>query len=211
MNYLIFGSHGTIGESLCVKFAERGSVVRGPRVLEDLKKLKGSFDSVIWAQGINFNDSVLNFESSKFHESINTNVLFIAETIQVLMKSGQLKKGCQLIIFSSVWSSISRTNKMSYSVSKAASSGLVRSLALDLAEQGVFVNSIAPGVIDSPMTRSNLNALEIERVISDTPIKRLVTLDELSSITLTLANGEMSGMTGQEFVIDGGWSISKNV
>jgi enoyl-[acyl-carrier-protein] reductase (NADH) len=61
------------------------------------------------------------------------------------------------------------------------------------------------------MTRENLGTSQIERVIDETPLKRLVKLNEVVSLVSTLALGNLSGVTGQDFVIDGGWSISKLV
>ncbi|MEI6763737.1 MAG: SDR family oxidoreductase, partial [Actinomycetes bacterium] len=115
------------------------------------------------------------------------------------------------VIISSIWSQNSRPGKLSYSVSKAASLAAVRSMAVDLGTAGIHVNAIAPGPIDSPMTRSNLSGDQIAKISSETPIKRLVTLKEVASTVVKFANGEMQGITGQEIVIDGGWGVSKLV
>jgi enoyl-[acyl-carrier-protein] reductase (NADH) len=61
------------------------------------------------------------------------------------------------------------------------------------------------------MTIKNLKPEELKRVISETPINRLVTLDEVVSTVCGIATGKFSGVTGQEIVIDGGWSVSKLV
>jgi NAD(P)-dependent dehydrogenase (short-subunit alcohol dehydrogenase family) len=61
------------------------------------------------------------------------------------------------------------------------------------------------------MTARNLNPEELERVISETPIRRLVTLEEVSSVVCGLATGRFRGLTGQDLIIDGGWSDSKLV
>jgi hypothetical protein len=101
--------------------------------------------------------------------------------------------------------------KLSYAVSKAALGGLVRSLATDLGPRGIQINAVSPGPIDTPMTLKNLNPKELERVISESPIKRLVTLAEVTSVICDLARGKFSGVTGQEIMVDGGWSVSKLV
>jgi NAD(P)-dependent dehydrogenase (short-subunit alcohol dehydrogenase family) len=114
-------------------------------------------------------------------------------------------------VLSSIWSQASRPNKLSYGVSKAAVGGLIRSLAVDLGPMGIHINSVSPGPINSPMTSSLLNLEELERVVSESPLKRLVTLDEVASTVCELVTGKLSGVTGQEIVIDGGWSVSKLV
>jgi NAD(P)-dependent dehydrogenase (short-subunit alcohol dehydrogenase family) len=128
-----------------------------------------------------------------------------------LKQNEKIKDSCQFVVISSIWSQISRPNKLTYSISKAAVSAAVRSIAVDLGPGGVQVNAVAPGPIESPMTRHNLSSEQIAGLVDQTPIKRLVTLDEVANIVARFANAEMSGITGQEIVVDGGWSVSKLV
>jgi NAD(P)-dependent dehydrogenase (short-subunit alcohol dehydrogenase family) len=100
---------------------------------------------------------------------------------------------------------------LSYGISKAAVGGLVRSLAADLGHRGIQINAVAPGPIDTPMTITNLNPEELERVISESPLKRLVNLGEVASVVCELASGKLSGVTGQEIIVDNGWSVTKLV
>ena len=114
-------------------------------------------------------------------------------------------------MLSSIWGHASRPNKLSYAISKAAIGGLIRSLAVDLGPIGVQINAVSPGPIDTPMTVNNLKPGELERIIFETPIKRLVTLEEVTSVVCGLATGKFQGITGQDIIIDGGWSDSKLV
>jgi hypothetical protein len=168
-------------------------------------------DGVIWAQGLNTSDSVVNFELDMYENLINANVSYILNSLTLLLDAGILKKDSQLVVLSSVWGQLSRPSKLSYGISKAALGGLVRSLATDLGPLGIQINAVSPGPIDTPMTIKNLMPEELERVISESPIKRLVTLAEVTSIICELAAGKLSGVTGQEIIIDGGWSVSKLV
>jgi NAD(P)-dependent dehydrogenase (short-subunit alcohol dehydrogenase family) len=84
-------------------------------------------------------------------------------------------------------------------------------MAIDLGPSGIQVNAISPGPIESPMTRQNLSAEQIAELMKQTPLKRLVTLTEIAETAALFANGQISGVTGQEIVIDGGWSVSKLV
>lgn len=212
--YLIFGSNGTIGSS-CAEFLMRHArVVCAKRDFEGLRDQINqvqNVDGVIWAQGINTADSVMNFELDMYENLINANVSYILNSLKLLLDAGILKKDSQLVVISSVWGQLSRPSKLSYGISKAALGGLVRSLATDLGPLGIQINAVSPGPIDTPMTIKNLMPEELERVISESPIKRLVTLAEVTSIICELATGKLSGVTGQEIIIDGGWSVSKLV
>jgi NAD(P)-dependent dehydrogenase (short-subunit alcohol dehydrogenase family) len=213
-NYLIFGSSGAIG-SACVAALEKEShAIRGSRNLLELQEQihKISFlNGVVWAQGVNLEDNADTFSISEFGTLIDANVTFIINSLQILKSAGKLQAGTQLVVLSSIWGIRSRPNKLSYGISKAAIGGLIRSLAIELGPIGVQINSVSPGPIASPMTSRNLKPEELNRVISETPIRRLVTIDEVSSLVSALATGQCSGVTGQDIVIDGGWSDSKLV
>jgi NAD(P)-dependent dehydrogenase (short-subunit alcohol dehydrogenase family) len=213
-NYLVFGSSGAIGLSCAEQLQEFGNVICGSRdeskfdsELEQVSSISG----VIWAQGVNSSDSIEEFNPVDFNKVIDANVTFILRTTRKLLESKKLMQDAQLVIVSSMWSQLGRPNKLAYSISKTALLGVIRSLAIDLGANGIQVNAIAPGPIDTPMTRENLSSQELDRLISETPLKRLVTIDEVVNTLCAFVTGQMSGVSGQEIVIDGGWSVSKLV
>ncbi len=213
-NYLIFGASGSIGSSCAEKIRLSGSVINGSRDSVELAQqiqMISEFDGVVWAQGINSADSAIDFTRNNYENVMDANVSFILDSLKLLLDAGKLSRNSQLVILSSVWGRVSRPNKLSYGISKAALSGLVRSLAVDLGPIGIQVNAVSPGPVDTPMTIKNLNPEELGRVISEVPLKRLVTLDEVTSLIYELVTGKLSGVNGQEIVVDGGWSVSKLV
>jgi 3-oxoacyl-[acyl-carrier protein] reductase len=212
--FLVFGSNGSIGSRCADQLQKFGVVINGsrdPLKFEAELEQVSSISGVIWAQGVNSSDSIHDFNELDFNKVIEANVTFVLNTSRKLLESRKLSKDAQLVIVSSMWSQLSRPNKLAYSISKTALLGAIRSLAIDLGERGVQVNAIAPGPIDTPMMRKNLSSQELNRLISETPIKRLVTLDEVASALCILVTGQMSGISGQEIVIDGGWGVSKLV
>jgi NAD(P)-dependent dehydrogenase (short-subunit alcohol dehydrogenase family) len=213
-HFLVLGATGAIGSACAEKLKSFGLVVCGSRDLSELKNqidTTSSFNGVVWAQGVNASDSAFDFDIEKLRGLIEGNVSFILQSLKILLEGGKLNQSSQLVILSSIWSQASRPNKLSYGVSKSAVSGLVRSLAVDLGHMGVHVNSVSPGPIDSPMTMENLKPEELNRIISESPLKRLATLEEVSSTVCELARGKLTGVTGQEIIIDCGWSVSKLV
>ena len=212
--FLVFGATGAIGSACAEKLKSSGLVVHGSRDLRELKgqiDLISSFDGVVWAQGVNTSDSALNFDIEKLRGLIEANVAFILQSLSILLESGKLSQTSQLVMISSIWSQSSRPNKLSYGISKAAVGGLVRSLAVDLGPMGIHVNSVSPGPINTPMTIENLNPAERDRIISESPLKRLASLEDVSSTVCQLASGKLTGVTGQEIIVDCGWSVSKLV
>lgn len=213
-NFLIFGASGAIGSACAEKLSSLGSVTSASRILGEIEEKIASvpfFAGVIWAQGLNHEDSYSDFDLSDFERVLSANVTFILNTLKSLHQGQKIGSDTQLVVLSSIWGEIARPNKLSYGISKAAIGGLIRSLAVDLGPIGVEINSVSPGPIDTPMTIANLKPTELQRVISETPIKRLVSLDEVASLVCGLATGKLKGVTGQDIIIDGGWSVAKLV
>ena len=213
-NFLVLGATGSIGSACAEMLQINGNVILGSRDLTQLKTQTEStsgFDGVIWAQGLNAGDSIDDFEIETFENVIEANVSYILNSLKMLLSNGKIHDDAQLVVLSSIWSQLSRPNKLSYGVSKAALGGLVRSLSVDLGKFGIQINAVLPGPINTPMTVKNLKPHELERLISETPIKRLIKLEEVVSVVCAFATGQMKGVTGQEIIVDGGWSVSKLV
>lgn len=90
-----------------------------------------------------------------------------------------------------------------YSATKAALDGLTRSLSKELGATGIRVNSIAPGFMETEMT-AELTEKQKERIIRQTPLGRLGTVEDVSSVVRFLLSDEAKFITGQTFVVDGG-------
>lgn len=170
---------------------------------------KESITGVIWAQGLNSNDSVGSFDNDSFNEVINANISYIINTLNWMLDSNLISNGARLVIISSIWEKTSRANKLSYSVSKSALSGLVKSLAIDLAKKQISVNAVLPGVIDSPMTHNNLTKDQISRIVEGTPLGKLITAEMITNVCSFLLSEKSLGITGQSILVDGGWTNSR--
>ena len=92
-----------------------------------------------------------------------------------------------------------------YSATKAALDGLTRSLARELGPKGIRVNSVAPGYFDSDMV-SGLSDEIRAKLVRRTPLRRLVTVDDVAELVLFLASERAALVTGQTVVVDGGFT-----
>ncbi len=95
-----------------------------------------------------------------------------------------------------------------YTAAKHGVVGLTRTCAIDYAEQGIRVNAIAPGGVDTPLIRATTCATpEGEQMIQSMhPMKRLGTAEEVASAAVFLASEEASFITGSIMAVDGGWT-----
>lgn len=220
---LLFGASGVIGNAVLAEAIRRGwsvtPVSRGPRadtgwriydaLTDDGHVFEGSarFDAVCWAHGANMSDSVRNFHTAQHLELYRANCLSIMSAMAMLVERDLLRvEGARLVLVSSIWQERARADKLSYTVTKAAVGGLVRSASVDLGRDGHLVNGVLPGVLDTPMTRANLSAAQIEAVAGKTTLGRLPDLATVAAMICFLGSLENAGISGQSIIVDLGMS-----
>jgi 2-keto-3-deoxy-L-fuconate dehydrogenase len=103
-------------------------------------------------------------------------------------------------------------NRFAYGATKAAVIGMTKALAADFTSRGIRVNAICPGTVDSPSLNERLQATgDYEKAksafISRQPMGRMADAAEIGMLVVYLASDESAFVTGQTFVIDGGWSV----
>ena len=173
--------------------------------------LKGQlFDTVIFAQGANNNDSVMNHSIDDLNRLFEANVTFISETSKALILHNLIKHKAKIVILSSFWEQLTRQDKMSYTVTKAAVGGLVRSMAVDLGNaKGILVNGLLPGVVDSPMARGLLKPEQIENVQWQTPGHQMVVPLDVANAAYLLGCEDNTAISGQSLFVDYGFSVAR--
>lgn len=218
-NVILFGASGFLGSQIMSSLESNESV--NPILVTHSKAEEKNWvthalggkkvHGVVWSQGLNSSDTVESFDEDVLDMVMNANLWFIIRTLRNLLDAKAIEPGARMVILSSVWQNLSRENKFSYTVSKSAVSGVVKSLAADLGKSQISVNAVLPGVVDSPMTRANLTNEQVEKIESETPGSMLVTSYEVASVVSWLLDPASSGVNGQSIVIDRGWSGFRRV
>ena len=161
--------------------------------------------------------TVLDCSEADWDFAFNLNVRSQFRTIQAFLP-GMLAKGSGSIInIASVAGSIKGApNRFVYGATKAAVIGMTRSIAIDFIKQNIRCNAICPGTIDTPSLRQRVEKLgeqmggydkAREWFLSRQPTGKLADADDVAPLIVWLASDESSFVTGQNHIIDGGWSI----
>lgn len=121
--------------------------------------------------------------------------------------SGMKTKGWGRIVnISSVWGKISKEQRGPYSASKFALDGMTAALAAEVAEYGILANCVAPGIIDTALTRRILGDDGIAALVEQVPARRLGKPEEIAAFVAWLAGPENTYISGQNIAIDGGFT-----
>jgi NAD(P)-dependent dehydrogenase (short-subunit alcohol dehydrogenase family) len=164
-----------------------------------------NIDIIVWAQGKNCNDNIETIDDNIFSSLLQANVMFITKTLNFLLKNNKINDNAKMVIISSIWEKYTRESKLSYSISKAALSGLIKNVSYDLGKKNILINNVLPGVVDNEMTRQTISPKELEYIMQYTHFNRLVSLDEIYK-TIYFLVVENTAITGQSIVIDLGFT-----
>jgi 3-oxoacyl-[acyl-carrier protein] reductase len=120
---------------------------------------------------------------------------------------GMKRKGWGRIVnISSIWGKISKEYRASYTASKFALDGMTLALAAEHSVDGILANCVAPGFIDTELTRRVLGDEGMQDLVSCVPAHRFGQVEEVARLVLWLASEENTYITGQNIAIDGGFS-----
>lgn len=125
-----------------------------------------------------------------------------------LLRKKKIAENASIVLVSSVALLRPTIGNVVYTTTKAALSGLVKSLALELAPKGIRMNAVLPGMIISEMTKDLMDDDMRTKHLTKYPLGRFGRPEDVSSLILYLLSDESSWITGTEIPIDGGYSIN---
>lgn len=140
----------------------------------------------------------------EYRMEIDINQVSIFLGMKAVLPSMKKTKNGSIVNISSVAGLIALPQYVAYSGSKFAVRGMTKVAALEFAPYGIRVNSVHPGLIDTPMTQDEANAASLAEFAKSIPLGRAAQPEEVTNLVLFLASEDSSYSTGSEFVIDGG-------
>jgi len=175
------------------------------RAVEEAITAFGRVDVLVNNAGHNIRKPLVEFSCEEFDTLHAVHVRGAFLFCRALCPHMRERRFGTIINIASMLGQVGALNVSAYAAAKAAVAQLGRALALEMAPYGVRVNSIAPGYIDTPLTRQHAPEVR-NRICNSTPLGRFGEPDELIGPVVFLASDASSFVTGSTLVVDGGWT-----
>lgn len=163
-------------------------------------------DILVNNAGINRIAPFIDVSTSDFLLIHRVNVLAPFRLCQAAVPAMRRRQWGRIVNVSSIWGKISKAQRASYSASKFAIDGLTVAIAAEHSADGILANCVAPGFIDTEMTRNILSSADLDALTAAVPARRLGTPDEIAELVRWLASPENGFVTGQSIAADGGFT-----
>jgi len=163
-------------------------------------------DILINNAGVNKNAPFAEIEPADFFRLHQINIAAPFLLCKAVVPAMRHNGWGRIVNISSVWGKIGRAHRGAYAATKFGLDGMTAALAAEVAADGILANCVAPGIIDTELTRRVLGDDGIAELIAEVPMGRLGSPEEIAAFVAWLAGPENTYISGQNLSIDGGLS-----
>jgi len=173
--------------------------------VEEGERMFGRIDVLLNNAGILKFARLVDMTPEEYMSVINVNQTGVFLGMRAVVAAMKKAGGGSIINVSSVEGLRGSPGLVAYVASKFAVRGMTKAAAVELGRDGIRVNSIHPGIVDTPMTRNaGLEGMDIDALFSSIPIRRAGVPEDIVAMAIFLASDDSAYCTGAEFVVDGG-------
>jgi len=172
------------------------------QTIKELKR-KGCIDILVNNAGITQDNILLRMKEDEWQRVIETNLTAVFRLSKAVLRAMTKARWGRIINVSSVVGSMGNAGQANYAASKAGMEGFSRSLAREVGSRGITINCVAPGFIDTDMTRSLPDA-QREALLAQIPLARLGQAEEIAKAVSFLASAGAGYITGETIHVNGG-------
>ncbi|NOR19123.1 MAG: 3-oxoacyl-ACP reductase FabG [Xanthomonadales bacterium] len=153
--------------------------------------------------GVTRDQLLMRMSEDDWDTVLDTNLRSVYRLSKACLRGMMKARSGRIISIASVIGSMGNAGQANYAAAKAGMMGFSRSLAREVGSRGITVNVVAPGFIDTDMTRG-LNEVQKDAMLADIPLKRLGAADDIAAAVSFLASPAAGYITGQTIHVNGG-------
>ncbi|MGV3743249.1 MAG: 3-oxoacyl-ACP reductase FabG [Burkholderiaceae bacterium] len=180
---------------------------RCTEVIDEIQKQFGGVSILVNNAGITQDQLAMRMKDEEWDAVIATNLTAVARLSRAVLRGMMKARQGRIINITSVVGSAGNPGQMNYAAAKAGVAGMSRALAREVGSRGITVNCIAPGFIDTDMTKA-LNEQQIAALMAQIPAGRFGTPEDIAAAVAFLASPQASYVTGTTVHVNGGMYMS---
>ncbi len=173
---------------------------------DDVIKLKGQIDVAVVSSGISRKNLIIDTTEDEIKDVIDTNLIGTINAIKAVSENMLSNHKGKIITIASMWGEVGASMESIYSASKGGVIAFTKAMAKELGYNGINVNCISPGLIDTDMNK-DLSKEDIDSLIENTPSSRIGVPQDIAKAAIFLASDDASYINGQVISINGGFII----
>jgi 3-oxoacyl-[acyl-carrier protein] reductase len=197
-DYLVAGKAGGKGTVLDVN---DGAAIEA--LVAEIEKEFGAVGILVNNAGISQDNLAMRMKESEWDAVIDTDLKSVFRLSRAVLRGMMKARAGRIINITSVVGSAGNPGQINYAAAKAGIAGLARALAQEIASRNITVNCVAPGFIDTDMTRA-LNEQQREAILSRIPLARLGKTEDIAAAVVFLASPQAGYITGATLHVNGG-------
>ncbi|MGY3687745.1 3-oxoacyl-ACP reductase FabG [Vibrio coralliilyticus] len=191
---------GENGKGLALNVTDIESI---EATLKNINDEFGAIDILVNNAGITRDNLLMRMKDDEWNDIINTNLTPIYRMSKAVLRGMMKKRAGRIINVGSVVGTMGNAGQTNYAAAKAGVIGFTKSMAREVASRGVTVNTVAPGFIETDMTKA-LNDEQRAATLANVPASRLGDPREIASAVAFLASPEAAYITGETLHVNGG-------
>jgi len=195
-----------LGSDTLIVKANVSNFEEAEKLIKEAKEVFGRVDILVNNAGITKDNLIMRMKEEDFDSVIDVNLKGAFNCLKAVTPIMIRQKTGKIINMSSVVGVIGNAGQVNYCASKAGLIGMTKSLAREIGGKNINVNAIAPGFIDTDMTKV-LSEDQKKNIMSQVPLKRLGQAEDIANLALFLASNQSDYITGQVIHVDGGMAM----
>jgi len=192
--------NGITGQGMALNVTDADSI---KHMLGEMTETFGAPGILVNNAGITRDNLLMRMKEEEWNDIINTNLTSVYRMSKACLRAMTKARKGRIISISSVVGAAGNAGQVNYAAAKAGLIGFSKSLAREVGVRGITVNTVAPGFIDTDMTRA-LPDEQREVLLSDIPLNRLGQPEEIAAAVAFLASPGAAYITGETLHVNGG-------
>lgn len=193
-------AEGVKGEGMALNVNDADAITQ---IIDQINERHGSVTILVNNAGITRDNLMMRMKDEEWDDIIQTNLTAVFRVTRAVLRGMMKARKGRIIHVGSVVGSAGNAGQTNYAAAKAGLLGLAKSLAREVGSRGITVNTVAPGFIDTDMTR-NLPEAHREALLGQIPLARLGQPEEIAATVAFLASPAAAYITGETLHVNGG-------